>query len=119
MSPEVQMDSFKIVQGAGRTGNYAIDLKNIGSDEARNVMVYLNAKDIKTLELQQDTTYRLHSPIPAHSNVTVAIPTGLYNTETTSVILNIRIYWGDNDEFWNGENLTHILPWAPQPVNIP
>ncbi len=30
----------------------------------------------------------------------------MYDFETTSVILNIRIYWGDRSEFWNGNNMT-------------
>lgn len=117
-STQVRMADFKIVQGAGRTGNYTITLRNIGSTEARNVSVSLYAKDIKTLEPQQDTLYVLDRPIPAHENRTIVIPTGMYDLDTTSVILNIRIYWGDYAEFWNGENMTRILPWAPQPVNI-
>jgi hypothetical protein len=117
-SSQVRMADFEIIQGAGRTGNYTITLQNLGSMEARNVSVSIYAKDIKTLAAQQDTIYELDRPIPANRNTTIAIPTGMYDFETTSVILNIRIYWGDNSEFWNGENMTHILPWAPQPVEI-
>ena len=117
-STQIRMADFKIVQGAGRTGNYTITLQNVASTEARNVSVSLNAKDIRTLALQQDGLYSLDGPIPAYGNRTIAIPTGMYDFETTSVILTIRIYWGDHSEFWNGESMTHILPWAPQPVNV-
>jgi hypothetical protein len=117
-SSQVRMADFKIIQGAGRTGNYTITLANLGSMEAHNVSVSLYAKDIKTLAVQQDTIYALDRPIPAKGNSTIAIPTGMYDFETTSVILNIRIYWGDSSEFWNGENMTRVLPWAPQPVEI-
>ena len=36
----------------------------------------------------------------------------MYDFETTSVILNLRIYWGDRSEFWNAYNMTRTLPWA-------
>ena len=117
-SPQVELTDFKILQGAGRTGNYTFTLVNHGSAEARNVIISLYARDIRNLEVQQDTLYQLYEPIPAHGNATVTIPTGMYSLETTSVILNIRVTWGDHAEYYTDKNLTHILPWAPQPVNI-
>ncbi len=50
-SSQVRMADFKIIQGAGRTGNYTITLQNLGSIEARNVSVNIYAKDIKTLDV--------------------------------------------------------------------
>jgi hypothetical protein len=117
-STQVRIEDFKIVKGAGQTGNYTMTLQNIGSTEARNVSVYLNAKDLNTVRLQQEGLYPLNAPIPARSNRTITIPTDLYDYGITSVILDVRIYWGDNDEFWNGENYSKVLPWAPQPVGI-
>jgi hypothetical protein len=94
-----------------RRGDFNITLENVGSSETRNVSVSLVLTDMRTLEKLYDLNYTLDRSIPAHDNNRYTLATGLYGPRTESVIINLRIYWGDRHEFWNAYNMTRALPW--------
>jgi hypothetical protein len=116
-STQLRLVDLKIINagsGEGRPGDFNIILENVDSTEARNVNVNLVVTDMKTLDLLYDINYTLDRPIPAHGNSSFTMTAGLYGPRTDSVILNLRIYWGDRQEFWNAYNTTRALPWIQQ-----
>jgi hypothetical protein len=116
-SSQIRLVDLKIINAGsneGRPGDYNITLENVGNVEACNVNVNLVVTDMKTLEQLYDINYTLDRPIPAHGNSNFTMAAGLYGPHTDSVILGLRLYWGDRQEFWSAYNTTRALPWIQQ-----
>jgi hypothetical protein len=114
-SSQVRLVDLRIINPGsdeGPAGNFNITLENVGGSEARNVSVDLLVTDMNTLEQQFDINETLYIPIPAHGTIACTLCPGLYGPDTNNVILNLHIYWGDRQEFWNAYNTTRTLPWS-------
>ena len=104
------LDVSTVKAGDLQAENVSVTLENVGEAEVSNVGFSLVERDLQNgVQLYSDMTL-LDRPIPAGGNVTVALTTGAHEDRAVSVIVNIRIYWGDQVEFWNMYNESRTMP---------
>jgi hypothetical protein len=71
-------------------------------------------KDLQTGVQYFGDLITLDRPLPAGGSRTILVATHGHDY-AFSVIVNIRVYWGDKVEFWNGYNESRTLvavPWG-------
>lgn len=94
--------------------NISVTVENTGDTEAQNVGFSIMEKDLRTNQQYFGRLITLDSPLPAYSSRTINVTSPVHEY-AFSVIINIRLYWGEKVEFWNGYNESRTLaaiPWG-------
>lgn len=117
-STQVKVTGLNITHGryiaGGQSENISVTLTNAGDIDAQNVGFSIKEKDLQTGEQYFGDLITLDRPLPAGGSRTILVATPGHDY-AFSVIINIRVYWGDKVEFWNGYNESRTLvavPWG-------